>query len=256
MHNSKLFKVLHTLSNEEWLSLNRYIDKDSLSPQVKQLFAYLYQRKGKLDSKVMAIDYVRSKYFDGMTKKNFQNMMSKLGTATEDFLILKHLKEDRYEWELRRFQVYNDRNLYDLANNRVDLLTKQWSENDSIDFRLLLYLLRLRHNQFFSENPISYQVEKNLLHFLISTLKDLASIYNEFYGFINEHAISLNHKFYFKESERKELKVTQKLREIVGSFSAIYNEQDVIAFDYCYAQLVSQAKISSELKVKIGRAHV
>lgn len=256
MHNSKLFKVLRSLSNQEWISLKKYIDKDSLSPQVKQLFAYLFQRKAKLDSKVMSIDYVRTKYFENMTKKNFQNMMSKLGTATEDFLILKHLKEDRYEWEVRRFQVYNDRNIYGLADKQAAILIDGWSKSEPLDFNLFTYLTRIYHTQFLSENPIKYKKGNTILKELIITLNNMNLVMSDYYDFILENALSIS------LVENKELSIdpilsdslSSKLLPIISNLRKLSDQDNSlreVAFDYLFDVLVSDSSISKELKTVI-----
>ena len=68
--------------------------KRGVTPQVKQLSYFLFKRRRNLQAKRLDIDDVRSNYFDGMSRKNFQNMMSKVCKLVEEYFVIHSVMND------------------------------------------------------------------------------------------------------------------------------------------------------------------
>lgn len=250
MHNSKLIQLLSTFDKNEWVLFRKYLEYQlPRQPQEAKLFDYIAVRKNNLSSKKLGIDEVRTNSGLGyISRKNTQNIMSKLTLLIEEFLIIESVKNDKYEKELRLFQIYNDRSLYTLSDFKAEALVTKWQSNNRIDLNVYHYLLRLYHSQYFSENPIIYRVEKKLLHKLISVFQDFAKVFSDFYEFVNDHATSLNYDHIFKEEEYAPSDMTNLMLTITSSFSNLHKKSDNEAFELLNNQLISNQNISSELR--------
>ena len=155
MKKSKLYQLISVLSPQEWNEIKHFIQtRKSITPQVKQLYQYLYQRRRNLNTSALAIDTVRTNHFDGMSRKNFQNMMSKLCKLVEESLILNQVRKDDIEYEFQQFKLYNDRGLFDLANRKAEALIEKWENNSPIDRIYFDYILKILNHQYFSYNPV------------------------------------------------------------------------------------------------------
>lgn len=253
MINSKLIRLLSTFEKSEWNSFSKYLDyRLPREPQESKLFKYISIRRDNLNSKKLLLDEVRANAEMGfISKKNIQNIMSRLTLLIEEFLVIESLKQDQYEKDLRLFQIYNDRSLYGLSDNKADSLINNWVSNSRVDIKLYHYLLRLYHAQYFSENPIVYQEEKNLLHKLISNFKDFKEVYTDFYGFVNDHAVSLNNEHVFKEENYEKSELSIRILKVISSFSDLQHEGDYRAFEFLYGELVTNENISPDLQTMI-----
>lgn len=205
-----------------------------------------------MSSNKFLIENIRtSQEFGLSSKKKMQNIMSKLNLLLDEYLAIESLKNDQHELNLRLFQSYNDRSLYSLANNKAESLIKNWAHQPSIDIHLFIFLLRLQHYQYFSENPITYQTDERLLHNLMSTFSQFNEVFFQFYQFINDHSISINSKDFFDEKRISELEITSRNLEIINSIKILHTENNIDSFEFLYSQLLSGIHISSEMKTII-----
>ncbi len=134
MKESKLFQLLSVLDLTEWNESKHFIkNRKSVSPQIKSLFDFLYQRRRNLNSSAFDIDYIRTKHFDDMSRKNVQNLMSKLCKLIEKCLVVNDVLSDDTEYNFRQFKVYNDRGLFKLANKKADALIQKWENNSNVN---------------------------------------------------------------------------------------------------------------------------
>jgi len=250
MHSSKLHQLLSTLKDKEWLELRDFIHYKKATPQLTTLYSYIFQRRKNLDSKVMTIDYIINRKFTGLSRKNFQNMMSKLTIIIEEYLVIQNVLNDQLETEYRIFQNYNDRNLYGLANNKARLLKRKWNNSKELDLKKVDSLLRLQHSQYFSENPIKYDKGSHVLEDLYKSFNDFNFIHKQFYEYAIDKAISIrqNTPGDFNNAQLSEEYLTKEISKILSNINLLNQKSDSNSFQYLYKKLNSNTEMSSELR--------
>ena len=250
MKKSKLYQLICVLSPQEWNEIKHFIQtRKSITPQVKQLYQYLYQRRRNLNTSALAIDTVRTNHFDDMSRKNLQNMMSKLCKLVEECLILNQVRKDDIEYEFQQFKLYNDRGLFKLANRKAEALIQKWQNCSQIDRVYFEYILKINHHQFFSYNPIKIE-KKHLIIELNQALFDQYIGNKRLYNYATKTAIST------KRIDKKELLdfdiSSNYLNDNYFKIVNHLNEKEDLnseSFDYLYNELNGKRDINKELKV-------
>lgn len=171
MGNSKLVRTLATLSKDEWSSLRKYIlmSHDKTTEAFK-IFSEFQKRKEKLNSP-FDTSALHKKYFGKLTSKGFSNLLSRINKTIEDWLAIQQFENQNYARELSLVKAYNSRGLYQHADRIATKLEKQIAVDTTLDLAKTDIIHQLLHTQYYSDNPIKYNLTNNLLKELVITHK-------------------------------------------------------------------------------------
>lgn len=256
MYNSKLISILKSFDQPEWKDFRCYLlYKNPRNPKILHLYDYIRKYKNNIKSKKLDIEEARTSIPLGlMTRKNFQNAMSRLSIIVEEYLVVQSVLSDKIETDYRLFQNYNDRNLFSLANNKVKSVTDRWNNSEELDLIKINYILKIQHSQYFSENPIKYE-KGNLvaLKNILKSFNDFNFIYSEFYRYAIESTSSRT-QYDPKEFEtmgQSDKFITNEISKILVNLNKLRKTNDQVSFQYLFEKLQSNNKMSSDLKVMI-----
>lgn len=248
MKKSKLFNIISSFTADDWNKCFRHLEARKSESKELRLFKFLKNNQKKLDSDKLSIDNLKNSTILGYnTKKNVQNIMSRLTLMIEDYMILDSFNEDQIEREFRLFKCYNDRGLFKLANNKADALIQHWVKNSPIDRIYFEYILKILHHQYFSYNPINrygpFFVRLN------QALLTLSAANTELYKYATEAAVSS------KTIDEKDLvDIGLSSNRLTDSYFGILthlNDKEQFgsnAFNYLYNELIENKEINTELR--------
>lgn len=255
MYKSKLLKILKTFDENEWKDFRAYLlYKNPRNPKILDLYDYIRKYKDNFTTKKFDIEEARTSIKLGlMARKNFQNAMSRLKKIIEEYLVIQSVLSDELEGGYRVFQIYNDRNLYDLANNKVNSLKNSWNNSRDSDLKKVEYLVRLQHSLYFSENPIKYVKEDSILKNLMKSFNDFNFIYQEFYTYAADKAISikLSEPHEFEDKSISDQFLISETANILVNINKLNKTASRDAFEYLYNNLKSNDDVSPDLRVHI-----
>ena len=253
MQKSKLFGLLSVVKSDEWSDLMHHIKtKRGVRPQVKQLSEFLYKRRKNLQSKVLDIDHVRTNYFDGMSRINFQNIMSKVCKLVEEYFILHSVLHDEAEMELRLFQELNERGSFELANKSASKSIDKWKNDESLNISLLLNILRIQHKQYFSHNPIKYQFDSQIIRRMQDSLAEINQIHSAYYAHLKATAIRREQRMATIFQQKNDTSaISQSLDNIIFHLDKMFEERSQESFDYLYVIILNNLELDKELRAII-----
>ncbi len=257
MHSSKLFKIIESLSNEDWKRLNRFVlGHEGVIEEVLNLFNYLSKYKKKLDSRQLNIHNAHQNICPKKTRKHFRNIMSRLTKVLEDYLRWNWLFQHKQEYDLCLLKALNNRGLYHLFDLKASQLNTKLKKSSSTDIWAQLQILTISHISFFSNNPIKsikggqllMSLSKSLIHFT----GNLSSFYRgvlEYYGEITNTDFSDDLKRLEQISNNEHsTDISATLNHLV-----LLNRNKVPqSFQYLYNRLTKEEnKLSLEIRAAI-----
>jgi len=173
MAQPKLFVALTHITEEEWLSLKKYIlmytRKESQNYQCLQK---IYEHRKKL-KKVDLDKDLNSKYFPELKSKVFSNILSRLFGWYEEWLAEYTFSQEKYNKELMLIKAYNRRGYFARADAISNSLTESLKE-EATSMRRLQVQKEMLHYQYYSNNPIKRNQGNEIFEkLLLSYLKEV-----------------------------------------------------------------------------------
>ncbi len=224
----KLLSIFSCLTSEEQKSFNKTVSQSHKEgSDIAVLMAALYANRKRLDSDNLS-EEIQSKRLAHLSSKNLSNLMSKIKLALEDWLVCYDLKRSKYDRELALIKSYNDRGVFSEADKVAERLEKQLTEDPIFDLRKTKVMYLLKDSQYYSDNPIKYDVGPPILN-------DLVTYFNNFYrehihlyntelynwGGIQQHdfsALITNNLLSVKHSsETDQIIILEKLESMIGN---------------------------------------
>ena len=123
---------------------------------MRRLFEHIYKYKNALESSQLKLEKINQKLFPHLSRKSFTNQISKLYKETESFLICDELNKSEIESDVLLIRSLSKRGLSELANVHIKQSELKFSQKNKLDLWNVMHLMRIKHIQFFSENPIIY----------------------------------------------------------------------------------------------------
>ena len=180
MEESKLFRYLLRLNPKEWRGFKKYLASIyRAESDPVELFTYLFQYRKDLAHRNLSIEKIIDRLFPHLSEKSFRNIMSVLVSEIEEFWIIQDLRNNKKEWALQRMLSLNRRHLYSEASKAFVKLERETHSETSIDLLNDQYLLRARHDLYFSDHPRDSKVSLNLLETLVNlSIRSTAHLVN------------------------------------------------------------------------------
>ena len=250
MKNTKLFNLVNSFNVNDWNKCFKFLRARKSDSKEIRLFNLLRNNQKKLESDRFSIDNLKNSTVLGYnSKKNVQNIMSRLSLMIEDYMITESFREDEIEREYRLFKCYNDRGLFKLANYKADALINKWKNGSNVDKVYFEYILKILHNQYFSNNPIKRD-QNDLIVKLNQSLFTLNEVNMGLYKYAAKHAI-----FEKTISEVELLNIQVERNRLNDSYFGILNRLNDgekfdphSSFNYLYNELIKNNDINNELK--------
>ena len=184
----KLVQILSLVEKQEWASLHEFIlGHTSLEADVFEIFLFFKSHKDRLTD-LPDTDSVINAHFPHLSPKVFQNYLSVLFGWTESWMAHQEMLHKKYELELLTLEAYNRRGAYKLADQTYKLLEKKLNAVNCLDIDVAQTQYRAIHSQYFSNNPIKYEVGGSLLEtyvisWLTATKEHAAILLTEMHNF-------------------------------------------------------------------------
>lgn len=187
MSSSKLVRVLATLSKNEWQSLTKYL---RVYNREESDHFRLFEKISKKQKEVSAsfdLAKIKNKNFSKLNDKSFGNLQSRLYKEVCNWLSLEQFKQKEYATELSLLKAFNDRGLYKDADSVASKLENRINADTKLNLNNNEALRNLLHYQYYSDNPIKYELKRDLLKSLVHchglefqqrTLQYTAEMYN------------------------------------------------------------------------------
>ena len=253
MENSKLIKLLESFSDEDWGSFAAYLSfKSKQNSKEIELYNHIGKYKSNLFSKKLSFEYLKNSHIIGLnSKKNIQNIMSRLVLKIEEYFAWNNFIQDEAEVELRLFQELNDRSMFDLANKSAAKSIEKWKNDKSLNISLLLNILRIEHKQYFSHNPIKYQNQSQIVAKLHSSVLDIDATYTQFYEFIKKLEESRGQQILTDIKGTFVTPMSKSLQEITYHMNELIFEKNENSFEFLFQLLIDNYSLDKELKAII-----
>lgn len=120
------------------------------------LFAHIQKYNDDFDHPRLVFNETLKKVNPQSSKKNFQNIMSRLVANIEDYMIEDELLQSEHERKILLLKAFNRRSLFRDQNTETERTRRQILESKE-DIWNRLYLLQVNFHHFFSDNPIKYK---------------------------------------------------------------------------------------------------
>lgn len=178
----KLLSIFASLNAEEQKSFKKHIDQSHAErSDIVKFMAVLYAHRKRLQQEKLSTE-ISTKHFPHLSPKNLANLMSKIKSSLEDWMICYDLKLSKYDKELALIKSYNNRGIYGEANNIATKLEKKIEDEPKFDLRKTRALYLLKDYQYFSDNPIKYVEGVPMLEAVVTNFniyyKELIHVYN------------------------------------------------------------------------------
>lgn len=158
---SKLIMCLSVFTKEEWISFRKYLlMKTGKESDNFQVFEALQKRKVKLVEMKNA-NQIHQVEFGHMSQKAFANLLSRLTTWLEEWLVMFDAQKNKWYQNLMLVEGYNKRGLYQLADQVYHKSLKQIEEDESVEHDRII--ASLHKAQYYSDNPIKNEKGAALL---------------------------------------------------------------------------------------------
>jgi len=153
MSSPKLIQVLAHLSDEEWISLRKFLLQYTREESINyRCIQHLYTNRKKLDQD--NIDKkIREKYFSDIKPKAFSNVLSRLFLWLEEWLAVATFQEDSNAVQLALIKKYDQLGLYKMANQVATKLESNLRDVEKTDTMHNRVLSDFYHGQYYSSNP-------------------------------------------------------------------------------------------------------
>jgi len=248
--NSKLLNLVGSFSEKDWRKCRKLIETRRPDSKELRLFKFLKNNHHKHDSDRLSIDNLKNSTILGYnSKKNVQNIMSRLSLLIEDYMVLESYEEDKLEREYRLFKSYNDRGLFGLANKKADSLISKWENESTIDKRYFEYILKIIHHQYFSNNPIKRE-QKQLVIKLNQALLTSYKADKSMYTYVTNIDMAL--KLISDEDLQNIRPSVNRLNESYFAITSQLNNSETYSSDsfiHLYNELITNDAINNELRV-------
>ena len=152
MYQSQFFSVAQTFSTEEWKSFKTYLNtKVREDSEIMLLYHYIQKYRNDLGDPNLELEKANKKLFKSKTRKNFQNLLSRLYNYALDFITHEEFKKDPREYALYKMLALNHRGLHAQASKQY-LSQIKILDSYPIDLWNHYYQLRTTHELKFSDN--------------------------------------------------------------------------------------------------------
>lgn len=169
MSSSKLVRVLSTLSKDEWQSLRKYLRVYNREESDHfRLFDRISKKQKEIDAS-FDLAKIKSKNFPKLNDKAFGSLQSRLYKEICEWLAIEEFKSEKYAQELLLLKTFNDRGLYKDADSVAKKLEANINGTNELDLEKSSALQKILHYQYYSDNPIKYDLKRNLLKDLVNT---------------------------------------------------------------------------------------
>lgn len=152
MHNSKLIKILKTLSPEEFRLLKKFLRSPfyNYTNSLVDLYEILRKYYPKFDSPRLKKEKVFERLFPDTSynDKKMRHTLSECTLLVEEFLVALKLREDQQLKKRILTEAYGQRNIYDLFERNTNELVEEL-ENGPIDMETYSQLSTLHRHYYF-----------------------------------------------------------------------------------------------------------
>lgn len=169
MSNSKLVRVLATLSKDEWQSLRRYLRVYNREESDHfKLFDKISKKQKEVDAS-FDLAKIKAKNFSKYNNKAFGSLQSRLYKEVCEWLAIEQFKQRKYTQELSLLKAFNNRGLYKDADSVAKKLDRIIYAIPELDLEKTVAVQKMYHYQYYSDNPIKYREGTNLLSEIINS---------------------------------------------------------------------------------------
>ncbi|MEM6380701.1 MAG: hypothetical protein AAF705_21135, partial [Bacteroidota bacterium] len=152
MHNSKLIKILKTLSPEEFRLLKKFLRSPfyNYTNSLVDLYEILRKHYPEFESPRLRKEKVFERLFPSTTynDKKMRHTLSECTLLVEEFLVALKLREDQQLKKRILTEAYGQRNVYDLFERNTNELVEEL-ENGPIGMETYSQLSTLHRHYYF-----------------------------------------------------------------------------------------------------------
>ena len=237
----KLAQILSLVEKQEWTSLHDHIlAQTSAEADVFEIFLFFKSNKDRL-STLPDTETVIDAHFQHLSTKVFQNYLSVLFGWTENWMAQQEMLHKKHEIDLLTLEAYNRRGAYKLADQTYKLIEKKLNAENSLDVDIAQSRQRALRSQYFSNNPIKYEVgggllEAYVLSWLTATKEQAAILLTELYNF--GAIVDYDYKHLIKTLRSLlPLLPESELAKNLELLVKLYAENDITAFELLVASV-------------------
>ena len=188
MFQPKIITLLATFTSEDWRECGHYLrGRYREGNEILTLYSALKHQKLRLTRPVFEMEEIRIDHFNKITKKSFNNLLSKLYGKIEEYFIHHTLQQDVIKSKLTLLKALSDRGLYKEFDKKAEELEQVLLDENRVDLYDELHLMQLNHMRFFSNNPIKNHRGSQLLSDLSSSSEHFLRQYNQLVEATNIH---------------------------------------------------------------------
>lgn len=169
MTESKLITFLRTLDKEEMRRFGKFLEgtAERKAPDRIAFFEYLQKYHPKFPEKKIKRELVAQKLFPENDKrlKKVENLMHKIVSILEDFLVYEELKTQRWQRDFLLLEVYKRRKLDDSFFKKIKKIEEEWEceQPEGVEHLHHEYLIKkveFTHPNYSQtgKNPTTYKV--------------------------------------------------------------------------------------------------
>lgn len=169
MQKSKLIQLFRSLTKKEVEGFGKFVIGQGYrqNSHLFNFYTYLKNHYPHLEGEVIDKELVYKKIMPkdkAYSDHQIRNLMSKLNTCLEDYLLLLALQESEPERELLMLKLLKKRRQDEMFFKRVEWLKKRWTKNPIAGLERYLYEYELQkiHNNHMNISPSKERIVLNI----------------------------------------------------------------------------------------------
>ena len=186
----RLLKILSRFDIATWKRCRLFVQMELSGNRPIEIYDYLMKTKSKTQK--WEIDMIYSQTLKELSKKSFQNELSRLTYAVENFISYQEFKEENQYQDLLLRQYYLRRGDHKSWEANFHKAISRYNKQEHISFMDQYDLIRVLHQAYFNTHPIKKAYVIDILEQLKQTTESSLSAYQSYIDLILHHENSIS----------------------------------------------------------------
>ena len=186
----RLLKILSRFDIATWKRCRLFVQMELSGNQPIEIYDYLMKTKSQTQK--WEIDIIYSQTLKKLSKKSFQNELSRLTYAVESFISYEELKEENQYQDLLLRQYYSRHGDHKSWETNFHKAINRYNKQETISFMDQFDLIRVLHQAYFNTHPIKKAYVIDILEQLKYNSESTLTAYRSYIDLILHHENSIS----------------------------------------------------------------
>jgi len=219
----RLLIILSRFEIARWKRCRLFVQMELSGNRPIEIYDYLMKTKSK--SQKWEIDTIYGHTLKELSKKSFQNELSRLTYAVEGFISYEELKQEKQYQDLLMRQYYLRHNDEKEWKSSFLKSIDRYNKQEHISFMDQYDLIRVLHQAYFNTHPIKKAYVIDILEQLKHTSESTLTAYQSYIDLILHHENSISQNPQSVLPIRDKSPFNSELFELIRQLYSCYNDE-------------------------------